>query len=361
VIGLVAAALLPVVVLDGGTARPPSALTKKPALALAAWAATHQESPVALPPDAPPPTGWVLDATARATRVGHVEGALRRARTLLDDGDPTKAMAARGFATEAYAEARAHPEDPECPTWLAEALRALARAEALGGDATGAAGLLHRARLLDGGRLLGLSESPALVALPTGPVRTLRVTVAGKSKTRVYVDGALATGPVSVETGEHHLRVVIAREGELDGPLLDARLFSVGDTDATIELHDPVEVVPCSGADLADALGALAKDPKAVFVARCPGWARVVPREDGSIAVQRCGPTGCAKPTVWLAPEVSPKPIPLPPSTSVLRSPWTWVAIGAGVVVAGSLTAWKLGAFDRKEAPAPTWRWEPTR
>jgi len=363
VIGLVAAAVLPVVVIDGGSVKAPSSLGKKPSQALSAWASAHGESPTAVVPDAPLLASPVSDPKARATRVADVETALRRARTLLDDGDPTKAATARGFAAEAYAEARAHPEDPECPSWLAEALRALARAEALGGDATSAAGLLHRARLLDGGRVLGLSESPNLVVLPKGTPHALRVSVAGKRKleTRVYVDGALTTGPVSIEAGEHHLRVVVAREGELDGALLDARLFSMGEADAALELRDPIEVVPCSAADVEDALALVAKDQTATFSVLCPRWARVVPRDDGSIAVQRCGPTLCTAATIWVAPEVAQKPIAPPPTTSLLRSPWTWVAVGVGVVGAASLTAWRLGAFDRKEAPAPTWRWEPTR
>ena len=87
-----------------------------------------------------------------------------------------------------------------------------------------------------------------------------------------------------------------------------------------------------------------------------------MPRSDGGLAVQRCGSTECAKAVVWVAPEVGAKPPPLPPpSTPWLRSPWTWAAIGVGVAAAAGLTAWGLGAFDRKETPPPTWRWEPTR
>jgi hypothetical protein len=76
--------------------------------------------------------------------------------------------------------------------------------------------------------------------------------------------------------------------------------------------------------------------------------------------VRLCTATGCGAKVGWVAPPKTNgggKP-PGSGTTSMWSSGWTYVAIGAAVVVAGGVAAWRLGAFDRSETPPPTWRWE---
>ena len=363
-IGGLLATSLPVVVVEAPSSNilDRATLDKPHRRALAAFVEAAGEQLVDPVPDLVSSPFASTDPQERGARSRRIEGALKRARTLLDDGDATKAAEARGAASLAYAEARAHPEDPECPLWLAESLRALARAELLaGGEATGAAALFRRASLLDGGRVLGLSESAPTKSIPPQVKHTLRLSLAfATTPTVVSVDGQRFVGASDLEPGEHHLRIVEVGAGGLDGAVLEARFFDMGDADTTLVVRVGSPAVACSMRDLAPSLSALAKDDGAAFDVACTRWGRIVARTDGTVGVQLCGKTRCTKGTVWAGSEaiVGPTPAPAP---SPLRSPWTWVAVGIGVATAAGLTAWGLGAFDKQPTSAPTWRWEPAR
>jgi len=186
---------------------------------------------------------------------------------------------------------------------------------------------------------------------------------------RVRVDGARvpamepkASIALQLSPGEHHLRVVLPGPEPLDGPTLHASFFVVGDAPGQLlrlRLGEPPS--PCTTTDLAPALAATARDPRAEFDVSCARWARVVRLGEGAIEVRLCGKTACGGRVEWVSPPKSSGGNGRPSGgegASVWSSPWTYVAIGAAAVVAGGVTAWRLGAFDRDDAPLPTWRWE---
>ena len=298
-------------------------------------------------PEQPPAPTLPIDGD-RPARLARVERALHEARGALDPADARVVADVRGSLALAYAEVRAHPEDPEAPFLAGECLRTLARVEELAGDGDGARALRARAATFDGGRSLGLSEggpleepsqtkSPFTLTLLDAPVGAL-----------AWVDGERDSGTLG--SGEHHLRVVAA-----DGRTLAARWFFASGTGLEVRLG--ATRVRCTADDLAPALSRLAADPQASFAVACPAWLRVATHAS-SLELRICSARDCGAPSNWSTVPVLPVTTPVAPvKASILRSGWTWTAVGAAVA-AGTLTAWSLGAFDRDKPAPPIWRWE---
>lgn len=347
-----------VVVVDEApkSARSLATLRDAEARALGAWHAATGLRAVDLPE--PAPITFIPVDADRPLRLARIERALHEARGVLDLGDAKIVGETRARLAVAYAEARAHPEDPEAPFLVGELLRTLARAEDLAGDAEGARALRARAEVLDGGRRIGLSEGGPLDA-PAAATSPFVLTLLDAPTAVVpFVDGERREGALSLVAGEHHLRLVAA-----DGRTLAAQWFFSGSAGLTLRLGSPR--VACSATDLAPALEKLSTDAHASFAIACSAWLRVARRSTSitapppaaSIEIQVCSAHDCGAPAVWSTVPLSPPP-PRPESKSIFRSGWTWAAIGAAAVVGGTLTAWRLGAFDRDEPPPPTWRWE---
>jgi hypothetical protein len=338
---------LPTVVIEADAPRPLSVLGPNEVRALGAHAETTGLRAVELP-EAKRPAALPIDPF-RSARILRIEETLRNARGPLDLGDREQLDDVRTRVAIAYHEARAHPEDPEAPFLVGEALRTLARVEELAGDAMGSRALRARADLLDGGRRIGLSEGG-----PSDPIKTTRVEVTitlldAVKGTELFIDGERgdAGKPIALGPGEHHLRIVV------DSAPIVAQWFAVADASAqTLTVRAGPGSVACSAQDLAPAFG------QNVFAVACARWLKVSRRKD-AIAIRVCGNTSCGPESVWsTAPLVTPRPIT---ETSLLRSKWTWIGVGAAAVIGGTITAWQLGAFDRKDAPPPTWRWEGVR
>jgi hypothetical protein len=314
---------------------------------------------------APPPVTFAFDAVEHATRVASIEASLHAARASLDLADPKSVESLRAKIAETYAKVRAHPEDAEAPWLLAETLRTLARIELLAGDAEAASELRARARVIDGGRLLGLSEGTEGAAAAADARVTIALTLVGAPKGSIaHVDGASApadaTVTLKIAPGEHNLRVVLGGEDGMDGGTIDARWLAVGDAaQQTIAFRVAPPPPACTRDDLAPAIDALAAGSGA-FAVECGRW--IVVRKTGARAVEVrvCDAYACGAPSTWMAPPIeTPKGHPADGGeTSVWSSPWTYVALGAGAAAIGGIVAWRLGAFDRPSAPPPTWQWQ---
>lgn len=338
---------LPTVVVEpvaAPVARPVSALSAPARRALAAFSDAMGIRPIDLPESAVVP---VAIDPGRAARLLAIEEALRDAREPLDLSDREDLASVRLDVATAYAAARAHPEDPEAPFLVAEALRTLARVEDLAGDPIGARALRRRAELLDGGRRIGLSEGGPLepVAVTTVAI-TLRLLDATPS-TVVFVDGEPRDPgtPLALVPGEHHVRVVAG------AATVTAEWLTVGAA-REITLRGGAPRTPCSALDLAPALSSDA------FTVACPRFLRVLPKSE-TLEVRVCSATACGAPSIWsTVPVAKPPPVV---TTSPWSSRWTWLGIGAAALVGGTVTAWSLGTFDRPASPPPTWRWEGAR
>ncbi len=361
---------VPAVVIESpaeATPRPLSALGVAFAGRIA-WETAESVRAVELPEPPTPPKPH-LDPE-RASRLTRIETIMRDARTELDVADVAQLGHVRAALAAAYGEARAHAEDPEAPFLVAELLRLLARAELVAGDLGGASALRARARLLDGGRLLGLSEGAAPLP-PQAPLVTVTWTADADPGTVAYLDGnEHAFGPaplvLTIEPGEHHVRIV-ARDLRDPSNVLETSVWAGWIVVAAAEpartfLLPRAPIKACSRDDLAPALTAVAADANGHFAVGCTDWALLREKPNGALEVRRCDAHGCAPPVVWMT---KPKGKsggdgvdPPPPSTSIWRSGWTYAAIGAVAAVAGGLAAWRLGAFDRGEAPPATLRWE---
>ncbi len=338
---------LPTVVVEPSTAnaaRPVSALSAPARRALAAFSDAMGIRPIDLPESA---VVVVAVDPARAARLLAIEEALKNARGPLDLGDRDALAAVRLSVASAYSSARAHPEDPEAPFLVAEALRTLARIEDLAGDPIGARGLRRRAELIDGGRRIGLSEGgplePATVTTVAVSLRLLDAT----PSTVVFVDGEArdASKPLALIPGEHHLRVTVG------AATVSAEWLTVG-ASTELTLRGGAPRTPCSSVDLTPALSADA------FTVACPRFLRVLPKS-ATLEVRICSATACGPPSIWsTVPVATPPPVV---TTSPWSSRWTWLGIGAAAVVGGTVTAWSLGAFDRPSSPPPTWRWDGAR
>jgi len=347
---------VPAVVVAGATVEHLSTLGAGGVSAVSAWGGATGFSPIEPKEDAAPPS---KNDPKRADRLVRIETTLREARVPLDVGDRTALAWLRASVAAAYQEARAHPEDPEAPWLVAEGLRTLARVEELAGDPEGAKALRSRASLLDSGRVIGLSEGGTATTSVT--MREVEIAFLGAPTGAIArIDGrALSTNTKLHEklaAGEHHLRVVAKGDGVLDGPTMYASWFVVTDADTqTMSIRVAPDPVACSMADLSRA-GA-----NESFEVSCTRWARVKKLSAVAVEVRLCGTHGCAPATTWMVPTTPKTPPVTTEPPSVWRSGWTYAAIGAAAVIAGSVTAWRLGAFDRPEAPPPTWRWEGTK
>ena len=356
---------LPTVVIEADAPRTPQGLSVLgPALgALRSWEQHAQVHAVALPVD-PAPRPLSLDP-AHSARVASIEGALHAARATLDLGEPSTVDSVRARLAAAYDDARAHPQDAEAPWLVAEALRLSARAEALAGDPIAAAVLRARARLLDGGRALGLSEG--IDAVPGAQAIDATVTLDGAPPgTLARIDGEPhdATKPfvARLAPGEHHLRVTLTDPDGLDRGVLLARWVTVVDADSAIRARVADGPVACSARDLGPALEAAARN--ATFEVRCPRWAIARRVGPATLDVRTCDARSCAASETWLGLASGKPPAARTDGGAVhgpWRSGWTYVAIGAATLAVGGLAAWRLGAFDRPQSPPPTWRWEGIR
>jgi hypothetical protein len=301
------------------------------------------DAPIGLPP---------IDRS-HSSRVEAVEEILHEVRSPLDLGERDAIDEIRARLAEAWATVRAHPEDPEAALLASEVLRALARLEALAGDDLGARTFFARADLLDGGRVLGLSEGDRRPSpgAPSFPVAF--APIASGLSIRVIVDGlAIDTAQATLVGGEHHVRIEEATTGRtLHGswlPVTGAAKFA-----PTLA----VSIASCSRRDLLR--GAEATCARFAVVRAVTGGieARICAHNrEPPLPLARCEPA-----TVFLDTEAS-RPDRAPhEERSILRSPWTWVAVGAAVIATGAGIAHGLGAFDRPERPPPTWRWEGAR
>ena len=362
---------LPAVVIEASAPREPRALGTlgSASRALSAWQEVSGLHAIDLPVT-PALTTLAPDPT-HAARVDAIELALRGARDLLDLGDRAELDDVRALLAFAYDQARAHPDDPEAPWLVAEVLRALARCEGLAGNAAFASELRARAAILDGDRMIGLSEGGDAAAPAAGaPAVTVRLELLGVPEGAVVrLDGvahAASEATALLMSGEHHLRVSMPGSDGLDAALLFAQWFVVasegeGAASPVVRVRIAPAATACSAADLAPALASSSVEG-AQFSVQCGRWARVQRADHGSIEVRICGAHACGAPTVWLDPAaVSAQPDEVPAHTTssgIWSSGWTYVALGAASLAAGSVVAWRLGAFDRPEAPPPTWRWE---
>jgi hypothetical protein len=334
---------LPAIVVEEGTTA--SVATLREADVRAARAFRDATGFVLVVPKTAPVIAPVVDPD-RPARIARIEATLHAARGPLELGDAEALPALRGELAVAYAEARAHPEDPEAPLLLAEILRTMARAEDLAGNPSGAAALRARASLLDGGRKIGLSEGTSSETKEPQRTITFAIEPAGAIAT---VDGApLKDGAASLADGEHHLRVTDAQ-----GTTSSARWFVVSPETTTLTITAGAPKPPCTQGELS----AAARETH--FTVNCQSWA-IVRRTKAALEVRICGATTCAQPTYWAYAEKAATPR-IVEEKSLFRSPWTWVAIGAAAVAGGTIAAWRLGAFDRPDAPPPTWRWEGAR
>lgn len=340
---------LPTVVVEAHAETAPRSLS---ALALAARRAlaAHAQATGLLAVDVPPPTADPVVAIDpdRAARIARIEEALRAARAPLDLGDKDAMPALRVRVASAYGEARAHAEDPEAPFLVAETLRTLARIEEVAGDPSGARALRARADLFDGGRKIGLSEGGPLDAIAAAPIAITVRLIDGGAATVVWLDGEERDPkkPLALIPGEHHVRVAV------HGATIHAQWITLA-ADGELALPGGAAKKACSADDLAPALAA----PDAYHVA-CARFMRVVQRKD-AIDVRVCSATACGPSSTWSTVPIVATPVT--PSTSIWSSRWTWIGIGAAAVVGGTITAWRLGAFDRAESPPPVWRWEGAR
>ncbi len=342
---------LPAVVIEAHAptvARPLSILAAAEGRALVAHEQATGLRAIA-PPATPVPSSLPIDPQ-RAARILFIEETLRSVRGPLDLGDREQLSDVRARVALAYAEARAHPEDPEAPFLAAEALRTLARVEELAGDATNARALLMRAALLDGGRRIGLSEGGPSETSKAPAVAVSFALIDAPSGVELFVDGERreASASIALVAGEHHLRVL-----HRDATIVAQWIQIAEGTAQSVVLRAGPSRVACSEGDLLPALG------RASFAIGCARWL-LVTRRPGALDVRVCGASACAAAATWsTAPVASPPPIV--EESSILRSKWTWIGVGAAVVVGGTITAWQLGAFDRPDAPPPTWRWEGVR
>lgn len=327
-----------------------STLTNAERSALAGFRAANGVQLVDVPADATA-TPIAIDPEADA-RIARVEATLHAARGPLDLGDRAAIDGLRARVSAAYADVRAHPEAPEAPFLLAEALRTLARIEDLAGDADAGRALRARASLLDGGRSIGLSEGePNEGEKPAR--RDVAFTLVGEHAAAVlFVDGAPRSDTtVPLAAGEHHVRVATD-----DGATLAAAWIAIGATGG-VTLRVGPDATPCSRADLAPALARVAAGNDEGFAVRCEKFA-IVTRAPKHVDVRLCDRTGCERKSTWSTQPLLPPPPPPPEQHGLFHSGWTWAAIGAAAVAGGTLTAWRLGAFDRPAAPPPTWRWD---
>jgi len=352
---------VPVVVIEAGHVVPVA--TMRARSALSSWERTVGMRAVAPAEEKRPALDTVKaeeldrDGRTRRDRVMQIERVLHLARGKLDLGDAAVVGDVRAMLAEVYALERANVADPEAPTLVAEVLRAQARCELLAGDTAAATALRTRADLLDGGRLIGISEGAAPIATASPRVRVeLVAPAAGEGELHVVIDGddRVVAGssrlPWELVPGEHHVRATIrSAEGE---SLLDARWFDVAASGAEIHLRSARIAAenPCSREKLERAALASAAAPG------CALWARVAPMRSDVVEVSLCSAAGCAEPTRWAAPSLMPVAPAVKPSSSV--GSWTWIALAGAAVVGGSVAAWRLGAFDRPAAPPPTWHWE---
>lgn len=351
---------VPVVVVEAdapATRRTSSALSASEARVLRAFADANGLAFVDVPADAGP-TALPVDP-GRDARIARVEGVLHAAREPIELGSESALDRVRATVAAAYAEIRAHPEDPEAPLLLGEALRTLARIEARAGDDDAARALRRRADVVDGGRRIGLSEGGSTSQDEAPPLATVPVRIlldgAGPAA-RVVVDGVpREPGTASLAPGEHHVRVVSG-----DASTLLARWVSFANAPAQeLALHVRVDETACSPRDLSRALASTATAATAPFAVSCARWARVVRRAEG-LELRLCDASSCGAATTLSTLDVATTKAPRP-QPSVWRSGWTWAAIGAAAVATGVLTAWGLGAFDPDPKPPPTWRWEGVR
>lgn len=334
---------LPTVVVEGAAVVASHAMRDGERRALAAFT-----DAMGLHPVDPPVNAAVATAVdpAREARLLFIEDTLKKARGPLDLGDRDAVSALRTSVAAAYAEARAHPEDPEAPFLVGEALRTLARIEDLAGEPSGARALRRRAELLDGGRMIGLSEGGPLSPSPAATITvTFRWTDGAAT---AFIDGAQrdVSKPVTLHPGEHHIRTASGTT------TLHAAWVTIVEA-GELPLRGSPPRVPCSLDDLSPALSASS------FEIGCARWLRVT-RRSGALEVRICGPTSCGAPSTWSTIPLAPPP-PWRETSSAWSSRWTWVGIGAAALISGTITAWSLGAFDRREPPPPTWRWEGAR
>ncbi|MGZ3420031.1 MAG: hypothetical protein ACXVEE_19295 [Polyangiales bacterium] len=334
---------VPTIVVEDGAAKSLASLVASPDELRAAKAFREATGLSLVAPVDPQAVVHTVDPN-RSARIARIESTLHAARGPLELGDRDALPSLRADLAFAYSEARAHPEDPEAPLLLAEVLRTMARAEDLAGESSGASALRARASLLDGGRKIGLSEGASTesavarhpVAIAVEPLSAV-----------VWIDGVrLKQTTIALGDGEHHLRIV-----DEQGVTLLARWIVIGASTTALSFRAGSVPPPCTQSELSAAARSTGD-----FSVNCASWA-IVRRTKVSLEVRLCGATSCAQPTHWGFGMPSTPPTVVT-EKSVFRSPWTWVAIGAAAVAGGTIAAWRLGAFDRPDAPPPTWRWE---
>jgi hypothetical protein len=164
----------------------------------------------------------------------------------------------------------------------------------------------------------------------------------------VEIDGALVGSSAVLVPGEHHARIL---RGD---SLLWAGFVELAEGADALSLPRP-EVAACSRAELLTVR--LAGDRLIVPAeVRCPRWAAVLPLSAGRIEIAPCQRASCGPLAAW--PEQAPAaPERRPAAAAPPGWPaWaTWVAIGAGVLVATGVVVWQSGAFDEPERGSSSW------
>jgi hypothetical protein len=245
---------------------------------------------------------------------------------------------------------RAHPELPQAGWLHAERLALEARALAAG-DRDGTPGseepanaeeLSARARAVSESRARTL-EQPALDSRAEPPP-SLELAVRLRPSDSLLIDARPWSPGSQWTAGLHHL--MIYRQG-----VRVAARFAQLDASHAGPVVDPT--APCSGLDLLGVHGDGAR-PTAPAGVLCPDWVVARPGQAGGVLLSRCHRDEC-QPWQLQQPAVAPgerarlSPNPIDDGPAPGRAWITWVAIGAGAVLATGVVLWRAGAFDSGE------------
>lgn len=286
------------------------------------------------------------------------ERLLREAReAIAADGDDE----ARALLARAEQVLRDHPELPESPWLMAEALRLGARAAVRRPRWDGEAlALVRRADALEGHRAAAYGDVAS--AAPTAPAGDpalvdIHLDVHGRGSFLAYWDANPVEADVHAVPGEHHLRVV----GATDGDSLWSGWVSVF-VSTRLELWAK-RAPACSSADF-DGVH-FASDGPDIVVPRgvgCGTWvlARENERPKSGLVVAMCTRDQCGPSLTLLDREAAtgPAKTPVPDSTPGFPAWAKWTLAGAAAALSAGAILWATGAFRSDSGGAPTTHYE---
>jgi hypothetical protein len=212
------------------------------------------------------------DSDAPASDGEAIEHRLFESRELLLSNESARALAKLEAAQKI---SDAHPELPHAAFLESELARAFAETHEALGDHAQASLALERARILDGGRVLALSEN-VVSTLANVATKTVELQIAVRAstthahdETEIWLDGSRldksGTKPLSVllPTGKHHLRVRYAGD-------VISTAWLVLDQDTTREIFLPAPA-PCSVREFESLTEQSDRGAKGIGIA-CRNW-----------------------------------------------------------------------------------------